>query len=194
MNKSELIICKNCGHQYEGHYCNICRQPADTNRITWKEIIGHFLSVVFDVDKGFFHTVKEMLLRPGKTIHEYLQGKRIVHFNPLMFVILLGGIASVLFHNFNVNLIVEKVNFDSMDRTIPILAQKYFIVIGAIMLFYLALTDFILYRHKKYTFPELFVSNAFQIGEILIFQIVVLPFLYLQKYINATYSLGIEIR
>jgi len=194
MNKSELTICKNCGHQYEGYYCNICRQSADTYRITWKEIIDLFLHVLFDFDRGFFHTAREMFLRPGKTIYDYLQGKRVTHFNPLMFLILLGGIASALYHLFNVNLIVENVNFVSMDRTIPILAHKYFIVIAAIMLFYLTLTDFILYRHKKYLLPEFFVSNAFQIGEILIIVIVSLPFLYLQKYINATYSMQIEIR
>jgi recombinational DNA repair protein RecR len=85
MTKRELIECKNCGHKYEGYYCSICRQSADTSRITWKEIIEHFLSVVIDVDKGFFYTVKEMLIRPGKTISDYLQGKRIDHFNPLMF-------------------------------------------------------------------------------------------------------------
>lgn len=194
MNTPELITCKNCGHQYEGHYCNMCRQSADTCRITWKEIIVHMLEVTFDVNKGFFHTVKEMTVRPGKTIDEYLQGKRILHFNPLMFLILLGGIASVLYHLLNINLVIEKVNFDSMDKTIPILAHKYFIVIAAIMLLYLTLTDFILYRRKKYTIPELFVSNCFQIGEILIFLIIFLPFLYLQKYINVTYSMQIEIR
>jgi hypothetical protein len=194
MNTPELITCKNCGHQYKGNYCNMCRQSADTYRITWKEIIEHVLEVTFDVDKGFFHTVKEMIVRPGKTIDEYLQGKRIAHFNPLMFLILLGGIASALYHLLNVNLIVEKVNFDSMDKTIPILAHKYFIVIAAIMLLYLTLTDFILYRSKKYKVPELFVSNCFQIGEILIFQIILLPFLYAQKYLNAAYALGIEMR
>ncbi|MBC7845068.1 MAG: DUF3667 domain-containing protein [Flavobacterium sp.] len=194
MNEPELITCKNCGHQYEGYYCNICRQSADTNRITWKEILDHFFQVFIDVDRGFFYTAKELFLRPGITIYDYLQGKRIVHFNPIMFLILLGGIASVLFHLLKINLIVEKVNFDSMDRTIPILAHKYFMVIAAIMLVYLTLTDFILYRQKKYSVPELFISNTFQIGEILIFLIVFLPFLYLQKYINVTYSMQIEIR
>lgn len=194
MSESDLITCKNCGHQYKGNYCNICRQSADTNRITWKEIVEHFLSVIIDVDKGFFYTVWELFLRPGKTICDYFQGKRIFHFNPLMFLILLGGIASVLFHLLNINLIIEKVNFDSMDKTTPILAHKYFLVVGIIMLLYLTLTDFILYRHKKYTIPELFVSNTYQIGEILIFLIVLLPFLYLQKYINMTYSMRIEIR
>jgi hypothetical protein len=81
-----------------------------------------------------------------------------------------------------------------MDKTIPIIAQKYFIVIAAIMLVYLTLTDFILYRYKAYSSAELFVSNTFQIGEILIILIGAFPFLYLQKYINATYSLRIEIR
>lgn len=194
MSIPQTVTCKNCQHQYIGNYCNMCRQSADTCRITWKEIVEHVLEVVFDVDKGFFHTVKEMMLRPGTTISEYLQGRRIAHFNPLMFLILLGGIASALYHLLHVNLIVEKVNFDSMDKTIPILAHKYFIIIAAIMLVYLTLTDFILYRQKKYTIPELFVSNCFQIGEILIFQILLLPFLYLQKYLNTAYALGIEIR
>lgn len=161
MEEQEVVICKNCRYRYEGSYCSMCRQSADTNRITWKEIWHYLLNALLSVDKGLFYTAKEMMLRPGKTISDYLQGKRIRHFNPLFFLILLGGTGSLLFHNFHVNLVVEEVNFEDMARTTPILAHKYFIVIGTIMLLYLTVTDFLLYRSGKYTFPELFCFQYF---------------------------------
>lgn len=194
MEKPKVVTCKNCRHTYEGYYCNICRQSADTSRITWKEISHHFLHALFHVDKGLFYTAKEMLLRPGKTILEYLEGKRIYHFNPLLFLILLGGTASLLYHNLHVNVVVQEVNFDAMDKETPILAHKYFLVVGGIVLLYLTLTDFLFYWNKKIIIPELIVSNTLQIGELLIFLIILLPFLYLQKYVNTHYAINIEIR
>ena len=28
--------CPNCGHDFEGNYCPVCRQDAGDGRITWK--------------------------------------------------------------------------------------------------------------------------------------------------------------
>jgi hypothetical protein len=65
----KTIACKNCNNQFEGIFCNMCRQPADTYRITWHEVIHHLPHAMFHTDKGLLHTVKEMTVRPGYTIH-----------------------------------------------------------------------------------------------------------------------------
>lgn len=186
--------CKNCATDFKGIYCPNCRQSASTSRITWNELGHHAIHAFFHVDKGFLHTVTEMLLRPGKTIREYFAGKRSYHFNPFFFLILLGGITSLLFSIFHISVITEKVDTESIEKINLVFAHKHFTIIGTVMLFFLSLTDFIFYSEKKYTLPELLVSNAFQIGEILFFLIVSLPFLYLQNYINVQYHLNFEIR
>ena len=32
----EMVECKNCGNGFEGNYCNLCGQPAETHRINFK--------------------------------------------------------------------------------------------------------------------------------------------------------------
>jgi hypothetical protein len=193
VENSSKIICKNCDASFEGLYCPMCRQSAKTDRITWKEIIDHLFTAQIEVDKGFFHTVRKLFLTPGKTISDYLGGKRAYFFNPVMFVILLGGTASILFITFHINILIDNINIGSIEETNPILAHKHFTFIGTLMLLFLTVSDFIIYR-PKYKLPELFISNAFQIGELLFFLIIALPFLFLQNQITLSYETQFEIR
>lgn len=194
MNKIDSIICKNCHVNFQGNYCPNCRQSAFVSRITWHELAHHFIHAVFHMDRGLPYTINEMLFRPGKTISDYLNGKRADHFNPFLFIIILGGLTSLLFVSFHINVITEELNMESIEKTRPILAHKHFTIIGSIVLLFLTITDFVLHFKKKYTFPELLVSNSFQIGEILFFLIIAFPFLYLQQYINRWFGTAIEIR
>lgn len=186
--------CKNCATDFKGLYCPNCKQSASTSRITWHELGHQIIHAFFHVDKGFFYTILEMFFRPGETIQNYFEGKRVYHFNPFFFLILLGGIASLIFSVFHIALITKEVDTESIEKIIPVFAHKHFTIIGILILVFLTLTDFIFYSQKKYTFSELLVSNAFQIGEILFFLILSLPFLYLQDYINIQYHTKFELR
>lgn len=194
MMDQKEISCKNCDTQFLGKYCPNCKQSAATKQITWNELGHNILHAFFHVDKGMLHTIIEMLLHPAKTIKEYLEGKRAYHFNPFFFLILLGGTASLLYNAFHVNVIAERINTESIEQFNPIFARKHFTIVAAIVLFFLTLTDFILYREKKYRIPELLVSNAFQLGEMLLLLIVALPFLYFQNYLNAEFKMEMELR
>jgi hypothetical protein len=187
-------ICKNCATDFNGKYCPNYKQSATTSRITWYELRHHLMDDFLEMDRGFWHTISEMGLRPGRTIRDYLSGKRIYHYNPFLFLILLGGVISLLFAAFDISVMAEKVNTESIKKINPVFAHKHFTIIGAVILFFLTLTDFIFYRQKKYTLPELLVSNAFQIGVLLFFLVLSLPFLYLQNYVNGQYHSQFEIR
>lgn len=163
-NMKSNTLCKNCETDFNGKYCPICKQSANTNRITWHELLHQFMDAFFEVDRGFWHTITEMGLRPGRTIRDYLSGKRVYHFNPFLFIIFLGGMTSVLFSVFQISLLAKKANTESIEKINPVFEHKHFTIIGVVILFFLTLTDFIFYRQKKYSLPELLVSNAFQIG------------------------------
>ncbi|MFD2785543.1 DUF3667 domain-containing protein [Hymenobacter rubripertinctus] len=47
---------------------------------------------IWHVDKGILYTLKNMLLRPGPTIREYLAGQRKYHFPPLSLLLLVTGL------------------------------------------------------------------------------------------------------
>ena len=54
-------------------------------RITMKNIAGHILAV-FNLEKGLFYTIREMILRPGVAMQNYFYTeKRALFIKPLNF-------------------------------------------------------------------------------------------------------------
>lgn len=135
-----------------------------------------------------------MTVRPGNTLRDYIKGKRIYHFNPLLFLILTGGFASFLFAYFHIKLPVKEISLEKIEHFSGTLAHKYFAVVGLIFIFLLTATDYIFYFRKKYLLPELVVSNTFQVGQILVFTIALFPLLILQNYVTQKYQVTFEMR
>lgn len=88
--------CKNCGHRFKGNFCNQCGQTANTLEINFQNTILELQVSLIQLDKGFFYTTRELLLRPGKTIRDYLMGKRVKHFKPFAYVLVLSTIYALI--------------------------------------------------------------------------------------------------
>lgn len=86
MNKGN---CRNCGQVLTSNFCADCGQKADTHRFSARHVFTHdFIHGVFHLDKGFPYTAKELLLRPGHAIREYVDGKRVQHFHYITFLMI----------------------------------------------------------------------------------------------------------
>ncbi|WP_410478949.1 DUF3667 domain-containing protein [Pedobacter gandavensis] len=82
--------CLNCNEVILEKFCSNCSQATSTHRISLKHVFQHdFIHGIFHFDKGFFYTIKELFTRPGHSIREYVQGKRVKHFNSFATIILL---------------------------------------------------------------------------------------------------------
>ena len=82
--------CLNCQAEVTCKYCSHCGQKTATQRVTMSHLIAHdVVHGAFHLDKGFFYTAKQLFTRPGHAIREYLQGKRINHFNAVTFLLLI---------------------------------------------------------------------------------------------------------
>jgi len=194
MEADLLTVCKNCGNHFKGNYCNNCRQSAKTNRITWKELLNQFLHSLFRFDKGIIYTIKELLIHPGKTIRDYLSGKRVYHYNPFKFLFLVGGLSTLFYLSLNLKLPNEAIELEKIEAVNITLAHKFFAAIGFLFMILLTITDFIFYYKKKYTLPEIIVSNAFQAGQIMVFTIAMLPVILLQNYLIQEHHSLINLR
>lgn len=86
------MICKNCGHTFEGNFCSNCGQDSEVDKINAKYLFKEISHSILELDKGFFYTVKELFIRPGRSIRDYFQGKRKNHYKPISFVILTATI------------------------------------------------------------------------------------------------------
>lgn len=79
--------CKNCGQIVNENFCSKCGQNSKVDKINFSYFLEEITSVVFQIDKGLFYTLKELFLRPGLTIRDYLDGKRKNHFKPFAYLL-----------------------------------------------------------------------------------------------------------
>lgn len=178
---AHMIQCKNCDHSYEGKYCPMCRQPADTDRITWHEIGHHVQHALFHADRGLIYTIKELFKRPGRTLREYLDGKRVKHFNPFLFLILAGALASFLFYSLHLRPPVREISLEKLEHLSQTIAHKYFALVGLVFLVLLTLSDYLVYRKSKLLLTELIITNTFQAAQIMVITVAFIPLLLVQE-------------
>ncbi len=181
--RDEAIICKNCGNQFRLRYCNNCGQKADTNRITWHEVLHHLPHAVFHVDSGFFYTIKELATRPGHMIREYISGRRKNHFSPFLMFILLAGLCSYLYVHFHLQTVLASIRLDTLEAQNATLAHKYFAFRTVFFCLVCSAGDVLFFREKGYTFPEMIVVNTFIFCGVSLIQILFVPVLLLRSTI-----------
>ncbi|MCD0469710.1 DUF3667 domain-containing protein [Flavobacterium sp. JAS] len=177
------IICKNCRHVFHGKYCNNCGQTADTHKIN-----AHFLW--HDIQHGLFHfdggvpySLKQLFTRPGHSIREFIEGKRVRHFKPLSLVAILAAFYGFLYHYYHINLFQssDNSNLDLKDFNEWNATHFAWTTIATIPLF--TIGTYIAFRNQGYNFVEYFVLNTFKAAQRLFLQILMFPFIL---YFNGT--------
>lgn len=86
--------CLNCATLLtaDDHFCPHCGQKTDTHRLNMSHIWHDVLHAFTHADKGFFYTIKELAIRPGRVAREYVEGKRKKYFNPFNFLFIIVGV------------------------------------------------------------------------------------------------------
>lgn len=86
--------CANCDRAIDGadqKFCPACGQPTPAHRIDW-HFLGHELEhSVLHMDRGIFYSLKNLMLRPGHFIRDYIEGRRARHVKPLMLIMILAA-------------------------------------------------------------------------------------------------------
>ncbi|MBK9760903.1 MAG: DUF3667 domain-containing protein [Flavobacteriales bacterium] len=170
--------CKNCGASLSGAFCANCGQKADTRRIGWHWLVHEIQHSVFHVDKGVFFTLKELFVRPGRMLGEYLEGQRKRHFPPLSLVLVLAAIYSLLFHYFKIDLTDAKLTgkeLQDMENGMRVVGERYALFeLGSLPIF--SFCSWLLLRRYGHNFTEHLVMNAYLSGQRIVFNIALMPF------------------
>ncbi len=164
------MICKNCEQDFEGNYCNNCGQNSNVRKVDYKYLINEISNSIFQINRGFLFTVKELFTRPGHSIREFLEGKRKNHYKPIAFVFLTSTIY-VLFNyligndtfidDFISGLEVSKTNNSASLKWLS--DYKTYIVLVLIPLFSLA--SYLAFFKSKYNYFEHLVLNLYITGQ-----------------------------
>ncbi|VXB17345.1 conserved membrane hypothetical protein [Flavobacterium sp. 9R] len=165
--------CLNCGSETSGSYCQNCGQKTSTSRFSPKDIFKNDIASKYYsfFKNGPFYTVKELATRPGHSIREYIEGKRVRHMNYMTLFILLSGIGVFLDKYSKVS--EASLNADK-DTNVKILTDYFnfmrdnpktiiFITIPIISLF-----TYLLLKKSKYNFAEHLILNIYKASGLLI--------------------------
>jgi len=176
--------CKNCGQHFKGHFCNSCGQPASTHEINFHFLWHDIQHGLFHFDKGIFYTALQLFTRPGHSVREFIQGKRVKHFKPISMVILLASVYGLLSHSFHINVVTD-IKISGVGNEVIQAEQikewmdTHYAWVSLIMLPFYSLGSFIAFRKQGYNFVEHLVLNSFLAGQRLFLHIAVFPILYL---------------
>ena len=115
---TEQHTCANCGMQYEGNFCPRCGQSYRVGRYSFKNALLLFLDVWGLGSRGIFRTIRDLLLRPGYLIRDYLKGMQMSYYPPFKLFFLLFALALLIDTGLNIRL--ENRYADKKDKEVKI--------------------------------------------------------------------------
>lgn len=170
-------VCKNCGAVFEGNYCNNCGQPAATHDINTSFVVHDLQHGLMHINGGILHSARELFSRPGHSIREYIEGKRMKHYKPLSMLIILAGLYSLFYHALGINVLsgVDDGLLDYEEANEWI--SHHFSIISLLLLPILSLSSYIVFKKQGYNYTEHIVLNSFYSSQKLWVRIVTVPLL-----------------
>jgi hypothetical protein len=170
----DMKVCKNCNHQFELSFCNKCGQKAEVKRLNGKvmlEEVAHFFT---HIEHAFIATSKKLLIHPGETANNYLQGQRKKYQPPLSYITIWVAVVFVVrgfiikHYNYKVNH-NPYINYNTDDSAF------FYGHHSSIFIFIISIaTSFVIYfimSRPKYNFWEIIAVNFYYFGTYLILQL-----------------------
>lgn len=111
----ESHTCSSCGTVFQGNYCPRCGQSARVERFSFKKAALLFLDVWGVGNRSMFRSIRDLMLRPGFMIRDYLSGMQSAYFPPFKMFFLLTAFSLIVEHGFNLGLGVKDVQVEAPE-------------------------------------------------------------------------------
>tara|TARA_Y100001935_G_scaffold121525_1_gene100546 strand:+ start:9593 stop:10342 length:750 start_codon:yes stop_codon:yes gene_type:complete len=168
--------CKNCGEDVDGNYCSHCGQSAGVEKITLSTLAHEISTSIFQLDRGFFFTLKELFVRPGASIRDYLNGKRKQHFKPIAYVLTLSTvyflISKLTGQNTWMGDIITGISHGAMESEKDLMIYSFlswfsdnFAYTTLLLLPVYSLTSYVSFKRFGINYPEHVILNSYIIGQ-----------------------------
>ncbi|MBT8317576.1 DUF3667 domain-containing protein [Lutibacter sp.] len=160
-----MNICKNCKTEVTLNYCPNCGNPIKLTRINSQYIVQEVGSVL-NFDKGIFYTIRELILRPGKTIRQFIKEDRNRLVKPIVFIIISSLIYSIFqqLFNFEDGYVGYSFEKDSAIHSIFNWVSKNYGYSNILMGIFIALWIKIFFKKYGYNFYEILILLCFVMG------------------------------
>lgn len=136
-------------------------------KYVWEEVCS-----ILNFEKGLFYTVRELLIRPGKTVREFIQKDRNRLVKPIIFIIICSFFYSVVqkIFNFEDGYVGYSFEKESAINSIFDWISMNYGYSNILMAFFIALWIKIFFRKYNYNIYETLVLLCFLMGiEMLLF-------------------------
>jgi len=163
--------CKNCDQVISGNFCIDCGQKTTVHRYSFKHFIEHdLIHGIWHVDNGIIFTIKELFSRPGHSIREFVNGKRVSYFSFVTLLLLILGVSHFLGDYAQVKLSdLMPENSKGTMNELQEFTKKYPKVMLLITIPFYSFFSFLWFRKSKLNLTEHFVLNSYKtVGESLI--------------------------
>jgi hypothetical protein len=178
--------CKNCTHLFKGNFCPQCGQSAKEHSINATYFLHDIPHSILHIDKGFAYTLKELFIHPGKMLKEYLAGKRVRHFKPFAFVIILSTICTLLKKGIEYLL--------TQNNATVKLHTSFFTKYPALLIFLmipiLSLVTWLFFKKRGFNYWEHFLVNTYLAACLNIFFLLIDFSILIKNYIGGGTSIS----
>ena len=106
--KNETHTCASCKTVFTGNYCPRCGQAAEVGRFSFKKTVMMFLDLWAIGNRSMLRTIRDLILRPGYMIRDYISGMRSAYFPPFQMFCLLATFSLIVEQGIDLGLSDEK--------------------------------------------------------------------------------------
>lgn len=117
--KSESHVCSSCKTEFTGNYCPRCGQAAEVGRFSFKKTLMLFLDVWAIGNRSMLRSLRDLMLRPGYMIRDYLSGMRSAYFPPFKMFFLLAAFSLIVEYGFDLGLSDDKKTTTEQTTAVP---------------------------------------------------------------------------
>ncbi len=174
--------CKNCNSLISDDQCVLCIEKPQLKKIDSHYIL-HELMHLFHIEKGFLYSVKELNIRPGDSIREYITLDRSKHMKPIPFVIFSALLYTFVAHYFKPKELAPVDDFvkDSYVLVIRHWIDTHYGYTYILMSVFIAGWTKLLFKKYGYNFYEIMTLLCYVLGQGMLFTMLELP---LHQYLN----------
>ena len=158
-------ICLNCNNQLHEKFCSNCGQKTSTHRYSIQHFVTHDLvHEILHVDKGVLYSIKELFMRPGHIVREYIQGKRvgITNFITLIIIILTASALLVEYTHIKLSDLIGTESSKQMMQSLEKFSTKYPKLFLLILIPINSFFSFLWFKKAKFNYSEHLVLNSYK--------------------------------
>lgn len=162
MKGSNIIHkCKSCGFSGTKNYCSHCGQSFKTKRISIKELLRELFHFFTHIEKGFFYTLKQLIVAPGRMQLNYIEGKRIIHQKPFSMFLLCATITA-LFRYWIFNAVANYYHAEIISEAK--FFHEYLVITYITLIPIYILITYLLFYRSGYNYAEVGVMMLYTIS------------------------------